>query len=57
MDHGRTTEKSNKTKDWFFKKINEVDKPLAWLIKKNKKGNKLLKSGMKQVMGVQTAKG
>ena len=26
--------KINKTKSWFFKKINKIDKPLARLIKK-----------------------
>ena len=26
--------KINKTKSWFFKKINKIDKPLAKLIKK-----------------------
>ena len=29
--------KINKTKSWFFKKINKIDKPLARLIKKKKK--------------------
>ena len=29
----------NKTKSWFFEKVNETDKPLARLIKK-KKGEK-----------------
>ena len=27
--------KINKTKSWFFEKINKIDKPLARLIKKN----------------------
>ena len=26
----------NKTKSWFFEKINEIDKPLARLIKKKR---------------------
>ena len=30
------TTKINKTKSWFFEKINKVDKPLARLIKKKK---------------------
>ena len=34
----KTTAKLNKTKHWFFKKINKIDKPLARLIKK--KGEK-----------------
>ena len=29
-----TTAKINKTKSWFFEKINKIDKPLARLIKK-----------------------
>ena len=32
-----TIAKINKTKSWFFEKINKIDKPLARLIKKNKK--------------------
>ena len=33
-----TIAKINKTKSWFFEKINKIDKPLARLIKKKKKG-------------------
>ena len=29
-----TIAKINKTKSWFFEKINKIDKPLARLIKK-----------------------
>ena len=29
--------KINKTKSWFFEKINKIDKPLARLIKKKQK--------------------
>ena len=32
-----TIVKINKTKSWFFEKINKVDKPLARLIKKKRK--------------------
>ena len=32
-----TIEKINKTKIWFFEKINKIDKPLARLIKKKKR--------------------
>ena len=32
-----TVVKINKTKSWFFKKINKIDKPLARLIKKKKR--------------------
>ena len=31
-----TIEKINKTKIWFFEKINKIDKPLARLIKKKR---------------------
>ena len=33
----KTIVKINKTKSWFFEKINKTDKPLARLIKKKKK--------------------
>ena len=32
----RTIANINKTKSWFFEKINKIDKPLARLIKKKK---------------------
>ena len=32
-----TIVKSNRTKTWFFEKINKIDKPLARLIKKKEK--------------------
>ena len=32
-----TIAKSNKTKSWFFEKINKIDKPLARLIKKKRR--------------------
>ena len=31
-----TIPKINKTKSWFFEKINKIDKPLARLFKKKK---------------------
>ena len=31
-----TKVKVNKTKRWFFEKVNKIDKPLARLIKKTK---------------------
>ena len=37
----RTVEQINKTRSWFFERINEIDKPLASLIKKKKKLNKI----------------
>ena len=33
----------NKTKSWFFEKINKIDKPLARLIKKQREKNKINK--------------
>ena len=38
-----TIAKINKTKSWFFEKINKIDKPLARLIKKKRKKNQLNK--------------
>ena len=34
-----TIVKINKTKSWFFEKINKIDKPLVRLIKKKRKSN------------------
>ena len=33
----------NKTKSWFFKKINKIDKPLSRLMKKKKEKNQINK--------------
>ena len=33
----------NKTKSWFFEKINKIDKPLARLIKKEREKNQINK--------------
>ena len=38
-----TTAKINKTKSWFFEKINKTDKPLARLIKQKRKKNQVNK--------------
>ena len=38
-----TIVKINKTKSWFFEKINKIDKPLAILIKKNREKNQINK--------------
>ena len=35
--------KINKTKSWFFEKINKIDKPLARLIKKKREQNQINK--------------
>ena len=38
-----TIAKINKTKSWFFEKINTIDKPLARLIKKKRKRTQINK--------------
>ena len=38
-----TIVKINKTKSWFFEKINKIDKPLARLIKKKRQKNQINK--------------
>ena len=38
-----TISKINKTKSWFFEKINKIDKPLARLIKKKREKNQINK--------------
>ena len=38
-----TIAKINKTKSWFFEKINKIDKPLARLIKKTREKNQINK--------------
>ena len=35
--------KINKTKSWFFEKINKIDKPLARLIKNKRETNQINK--------------
>ena len=37
MKKKETVVKMNKTKNWFFEKINKIDKPLVRLIKKKKR--------------------
>ena len=41
--------KMNKTKSWFFEKINKIDKPLALLIKNKREKNQINK--IKNVKG------
>ena len=43
-----TMVKINKTKSWFFEKINKIDKPLARLIKKKKRKRKSTTVEMKK---------
>ena len=38
-----TIAKINKSKSWFFEKINKIDKPLARLIKKEREKNQINK--------------
>ena len=38
-----TIEKVNRTKSWFFEKINKIDKPLAKLIKEKREKNQVSK--------------
>ena len=38
-----TTVKINKTKTWFFEKINKIDKPSVRLIKKKREKNQIKK--------------
>ena len=42
-----TIAKINKTKRWFFEKMNKIDKPLARLIKKQREKNQIIKLEMK----------
>jgi len=44
----KNIEKSNKNKNWFFDKINKIEKPLVRLIKKKKRGLKSIKLEMKK---------
>ena len=43
-----TTAKINKTKGWFFEKINKIDKPLARLIRKKGRRLKSIQLEMKK---------
>ena len=43
MKKKQTMVKMNKTKSWFFEKINKIDKPLARLTKKNREKNQINK--------------
>ena len=43
MLYRSTIAKSNKTKNWFFEKINKIDKPLARLIKKKRERTQINK--------------
>ena len=43
-----TIAKTNKTKSWFFEKINKIDKPLARLMKKKGKRLRSIELEMKK---------
>ena len=43
MKKKETIVKINKTKSWFFEKINKIDKPLARLIRKKREKNQINK--------------
>ena len=43
-----TIAKISKTKSWFFEKINKIDKPLARLIRKRRRGCKSINLEMKK---------
>ena len=43
MKKKETIVKMNKTKSWFFEKINKIDKPLARVIKKKREKNQINK--------------
>ena len=43
-----TIVKVNKTKSWFFEKLNKIDKPLARFIKKKREKNLINKLEMKK---------
>ena len=54
MKKKETIEKINKTKSWFFEKINKIDKLLALLIKIKGGGIKSIKLEMKMEKPQQT---
>ena len=43
METKKTIAKINKTKSWFFERINKIDKPLARLIKKKRERTQIIK--------------
>ena len=44
----KTIAKINKTKSWFFEKINKIDTPLARLIKKKRVKTQIIEFEMKK---------
>ena len=43
IETNRTVEQTNKTRNWFFERINKIDKPLARLIKKKRERTQINK--------------
>ena len=43
-----TVAKINKTKSWFFEKVNKIDKPLARLIKKKREKTQITELEMQK---------
>ena len=56
MKKKETRVKINKTKSWFFEKINKIDKALARLIKKKERRIKSIKLEIKKGRLQQTMK-
>ena len=50
-----TIAKINKTKSWFFEKINQIDKPLAWLIKKKREKTQINRIRNEKIVTTDTA--
>ena len=50
-----TIAKIHKTKSWFFKKINKIDKPLARLIKKKKEKTQINRNRNEKEVTTDTA--
>ena len=50
-----TIAKINKTKSWFFEKINKIDKPLARLIKKKRENTQINRIRNEKVVTTNTA--
>ena len=44
-----TIVKINKTKSWFFKKINKIDKPFVRFVKKKREKNQIYKNRNEKV--------
>ena len=44
----KTIEKINETENWFFENVNKIEKPLARLIEKKRRGLKSVKLKMKK---------